>query len=90
MHPFVSGELACGNIRQRQIVLGLLASLPAAPMASEREAHALVDGRMRMGRGIGWIDVHLLASTSLAAPARLWTLDKRLALVASELELAFS
>jgi predicted nucleic acid-binding protein len=41
-----------------------------------------------MGRGIGFIDLHLLASAALAAPARLWTRDKRLATIALELNLA--
>ena len=87
MHPFVIGELACGNLRDRDEVLDLLARLPSAPMATEREAHALLDRHALAGRGIGWIDVHLLAATALAAPARLWTLDRRLATVAEKLKL---
>jgi predicted nucleic acid-binding protein len=90
MHPFVIGELACGNLRDRASVLELLRRLPVAPISSEDEAHALVERRDLMGRGIGWIDVHLLASTAMAAPARLWTHDKSLATVAAELKLAVS
>ena len=88
VHPFVIGELACGNLRHRATVLELLRRLPLAPVASDREAHALVEQRTLMGRGIGWIDVHLLASAAIGAPLRLWTHDKRLAATAAELNLA--
>jgi predicted nucleic acid-binding protein len=88
MHPFVIGELACGNLRERDSLLELLRRLPVVPMATEQEAHSLLARRNLMGRGIGWIDVHLLASTALAAPARLWTQDKRLAMIAADLKLA--
>jgi predicted nucleic acid-binding protein len=88
MHPYVIGELACGNLRHRATLLDLLARLPVAPVATDDEAHALLERRALMGRGIGWIDVHLLASTALATPARLWTHDRRLAAVAGELSLA--
>ena len=88
MHPFVLGELACGNLRNRREVLRLLGDLPTAPVASEREALELIERRALMGRGIGYVDVHLLAAAALGAGARLWTSDERLALVAAELELA--
>lgn len=90
MHPYVIGELACGHLRDRGMLLDLLRRLPVAPLASESEAHALLERRAVMGRGIGWVDVHLLASTALAAPARLWTHDKRLAAAAAELSLAIN
>jgi predicted nucleic acid-binding protein len=88
MHPFVIGELACGNLRERDSLLELLRRLPVVPMATEQEAHSLLTRRHLMGRGIGWIDVHLLASTALAGPARFWTRDKRLATIAADLKLA--
>lgn len=88
MHPFVVGELACGNLQQRDEVLRLLEDLPSAPTATDREVLDLIERRALMGRGIGYIDVHLLASTALAADARLWTRDRRLARVAAELDLA--
>lgn len=88
VHPYVIGELACGNLREREAVLDLLHRLPVAPLATDGEAHALLDRRSLLGRGIGWIDVHLLASTAIAATARLWTHDKRLAAVATELKLS--
>jgi predicted nucleic acid-binding protein len=90
VHPFVRGELACGNLRNRSEVLGLLGNLPAAPTATDAEALAFIDRLALMGRGIGYIDVHLLASTALAGTARLWTRDRRLAAVASALDLAFA
>ena len=90
MHPFVLGELACGNLRNREELLRLLSDLPAAPTVTEREALGFIDRRALMGRGIGYIDVHLLASAALAGPACLWTRDKRLAAVAADLELAFA
>ena len=86
-HPFVIGELACGNLRNRREVLALLGRLPSAPAATQAEALAFLERRRLMGRGIGFVDVHLLASAVLAAPARLWTLDRRLAAIARELEL---
>jgi predicted nucleic acid-binding protein len=90
MHPFVIGELACGNLRDRTKVLELLGRLPVVPIASDEEARALIERRALMGRGIGLIDVHLLASAAMAASVRLWTHDKRLAAVAAELALAYS
>jgi predicted nucleic acid-binding protein len=89
-HPFVRGELACGNLANRREVLDLLARLPAAPLASDEEAVAFIEGRGLMGRGIGYIDVHLLAAVALAGSARLWTRDRRLAAVAAELGAGFS
>jgi len=87
-HPFVVGELACGNLKNRREVLRLLGELPGAPMATDTEALDFIERRALMGRGIGYIDIHLLASVALAEPARLWTRDKRLAAVAEDLKLA--
>lgn len=89
MHPFVLGELACGNLQNREEVLRLLGDLPAAPTATDPEALGMIERRALMGRGIGYVDVHLLASTALSDVGRLWTLDSRLAAAATELELAF-
>jgi predicted nucleic acid-binding protein len=90
MHPFVLGELSCGHLRNRAAVLRLLGDLPAAPAVTDTEARTFIEGRRLMGRGIGYVDVHLLASTVLVAPAGLWTRDRRLADVARELGLAFA
>ncbi len=88
-HPFVIGELACGNLKNRREVLDLLGRLPSAPTATHAEALSFLERRALMGRGIGFIDVHLLASTALGAPARLWTLDRHLAAIATELNVAY-
>lgn len=77
MHPWVIGELGCGNLKARSQVLDLLQSLPPMPVASNREVLFFIDQHALMGRGIGYVDVHLLASARLAH-ARLWTRDKRL------------
>ncbi len=86
-HPFVIGELACGSLAQRDDVLALLAALPAARVAAHAEALALVEAQRLHGAGIGWVDVHLLASARLSR-ARLWTRDRRLHAVAQHLHVA--
>ncbi|MGQ0595158.1 MAG: type II toxin-antitoxin system VapC family toxin [Gammaproteobacteria bacterium] len=90
IHPFVVGELACGNLKNRMELLSLLLDLPPAPIATDTEALGFIDRRQLMGRGIGYLDVHLLASVALAGTARLWTRDKRLAAVAEGLQLNFA
>ncbi len=77
-HPHVLGELALGNLRQRATVLDALQHLPAATVATESEVLALIDAQSLHGKGIGYIDAHLLAATRLMPGATLWTLDKRL------------
>lgn len=86
-HPFIVGELACGNLRNRQEVMRLLAGLPQITLATDTEVLFFVEQRNLMGRGIGYIDAHLLAAVSLGSPALLWTRDKRMASVAVELGL---
>lgn len=88
-HPFVVGELACGHLRDGARVLNTLSQLPFAPVATHQEALVFLDRHGLAGRGIGWVDVHLLASTALAGSARLWTRDKRLAGVAADLDLKY-
>jgi predicted nucleic acid-binding protein len=89
MHPFVLGELACGNMANRSEVLRLLGDLPVAPVAAHIEALAFIDSHALMGRGVGYVDVHLLASVVLAADAQIWTRDRRLAEVAKDLGLSY-
>ena len=86
-HPWVVGKLACGRLQDRDVVLGLLRALLMAPVASDDEALALIGRRSLMGRGIGWVDVQVLASALLAG-VRLWTLDRRLRMVAVEFGVA--
>ena len=83
IHPWVIGELACGNLRNRQQVLELLQGLPMATVASDAEVLLLIERDRLMGRGIGYVDAHLLASARLSH-CRLWTQDRRLAAVAHE------
>jgi predicted nucleic acid-binding protein len=89
-HPFVVGELACGTLRQRQQVLDLLDDLPKATVASHEEVMHFIEERRLMGKGIGYIDAHLLAAVSLTVGAQLWTHDKHLAAVAADLGLGFT
>lgn len=77
VHPFVIGELACGNLENRREVLSLLHKLPQVVVASETEVLAFIEQRKLMGRGLGYVDVHLLASAALSE-VQLWTRDKRL------------
>lgn len=89
VHPFVTGELACGNLRNREEILRLLNDLPQSPVASPAEALHFIERNQLMGQGIGYIDVHLLAATALAESTLLWTSDKRLKKVAIGMKLAF-
>jgi predicted nucleic acid-binding protein len=84
IHPFIVGELACGHLKRRAELLMLLRALPQAPVATDDEALGLIETRHLMGRGIGYVDVHLLASVALAGTARLWTRGRRLAAVAEQ------
>lgn len=86
-HPFVIGELACGSLRRRSEILALLQSLPHVPSASHEEVIEFVERHRLMGRGIGWIDAHLLASTALGGTL-LWTRDRRLSDLAEALNLS--
>jgi predicted nucleic acid-binding protein len=88
MHPFVIGELACGNLRNRRELLTLWINLPSAPSATDPEALAFIERHKLMGVGLGYVDVHLLASAALAGEARLWTNDRQLATIAGRLDLA--
>jgi len=76
-HPFIIGELACGNLKNRSGILSLLRTLPAVRMAEDHEVLQFIEQHHLMGKGLGYIDMHLLAS-SLLSHVPLWTLDKRL------------
>ncbi len=76
IHPFVVGELACGTLNDRGRTLEYLLELPLAVSASNDEVLELVEGHRLWGRGVGWIDLHLIASAILS-DCRLWTRDKR-------------
>ncbi len=87
-HPWVIGELALGHLSQRSEILGLLRNLPQAKSATDVEVLTLIDNHQLFGLGIGYVDAHLLAATMLTTDARLWTRDKRLAVVAARHGLA--
>lgn len=86
-HPFVIGEIALGHLRNRDEVIGLLSALPKAVAASNDEVMAFIERVSLFGRGVGYVDAHLLASARLSG-VLLWTRDKRLKSVAEELSLA--
>lgn len=86
-HPFVIGELACGNIAQREQILDLLHALPSAKTATDEEVLQFMDIRRLYGKGLRWIDVLLFASARLSRMP-LWTKDRRLASVATRMNAA--
>ncbi len=88
VHPFVTGELALGNLRQRALILSALQDLPQATIARAHEVLHFITQQSLSGLGIGYIGAHLLASAKLTNDTLLWTLDKRLLLAAERLSLA--
>jgi predicted nucleic acid-binding protein len=87
-HPFIIGELACGNLDNRNEIISLLQSLPMAPTIEFDEFLFFIDRNHLMGKGVGFVDIHLLASAQLTG-IPLWTADKRLKSTADQLELTF-
>lgn len=88
-HPFIIGETACGNLRNRARTLSLLKELPKGPVADEDEVLFFIDRHALMGRGIGYVDAHLLAAVALGGSVQLWTRDRRLREASVSLELAY-
>ncbi|MBN9510580.1 MAG: VapC toxin family PIN domain ribonuclease [Alphaproteobacteria bacterium] len=89
-HPSVIGEIALSNLRHRTRLLSALSDLPQAGVATDPEVLHFIARHALFGRGIGYVDAHLLAGTRLAAAARLWTNDRRLHGAATDLGLAFT
>lgn len=89
-HPFVTGEIALGHLSDRVEVTGLLRNLPQSKAATDVEVLHFIDEHRLFGRGIGYVDAHLLASAALTDGAKLWTRDQRLAATASDLKLVMS
>ncbi|MFC1890714.1 type II toxin-antitoxin system VapC family toxin [Thermodesulfobacteriota bacterium] len=87
-HPFVIGELACGNLKNRDEILALLQTLTAVEMVEDDEVLHFIERNGLMGKGLGLIDIHLLAS-ALLADIPLWTLDKRLEQVSFNLKVCY-
>lgn len=89
MHPFVVGEIACGSLHNREAILELLQDLPAAAVAEGDEILRFIESHVLHGKGIGYVDVHLLASVALTEGAKIWTRDKKLRLVAQMMGCAY-
>lgn len=87
VHPFVFGELALGRMKRRAEILGLLHEMPRAELANHDEVLEFVDRHKLVGKGVGWVDVHLLVSAALGRVS-FWTLDRRLATAAADLALS--
>ena len=88
-HPLIIGELACGNLKNRKEILSLLSALPMAPEVDYDEALEFIELNSMMGKGIGFIDVMLLASSRLAE-LTIWTNDKRLKEAAQGLRISYT
>jgi predicted nucleic acid-binding protein len=88
IHPFVVGEIACGSLVNRSMLLELLQDLPAAVVAEHDEVLAFIERHRLHGTGIGYVDAHLLACVALSQGAKLLTRDKRLLAAAQALNLA--
>ncbi len=87
-HPFVTGEIALGSLKDRATIVRELRRLPQAILARDEEVLTFIERSSLAGRGIGYVDTHLLASTRITPGASLWTRDKRLGEIAMELGLA--
>jgi len=89
IHPFVLGELACGNLQNRTEIVALLHALPDVTKADDDEILLFIERHGLMGRSIGLVDVHILASSCIDA-CLLWTRDRRLETVAQQMHIEFS
>jgi predicted nucleic acid-binding protein len=90
MHPFVTAELALGNLRPWDTTVAMLRSLPVAMVASELELLVLIRSERLAGSGIGLVDAHLLAACRLKPETFLWSRDRKLARRAQAMRLAWS
>lgn len=88
-HPFVVGELACGNLKNRAVILSLLEALPMEATVENEEVLVFIENHNLMGKGLGYVDVHLLASAVMSR-LPLWTLDRKLQQVAEALHVRYA
>jgi len=88
IHPYILGELSCGNIRNRKEVLSLLRTLKSIDLVLDEEVFILIEERKLFDKGLGFIDIHLLAS-ALIHQVPIWTRDKSLRLVAEQLDISY-
>ena len=87
-HPFVVGELACGNLKNRAEILSLLQALPVATQVEHEEVMKFIEDHTLIGKGLGYIDIHLIASAILP-DIPLWTVDKKLNEISSKLGIGY-
>lgn len=87
-HPLIVGELACGNLQDRADILSFLQLLPMSIEAEHEEVLSFIENNRLMGKGMGYIDVHLIASALLTG-VPVWTLDKKLAQAADSLHIKY-
>ncbi|MBC8258746.1 MAG: type II toxin-antitoxin system VapC family toxin [SAR324 cluster bacterium] len=89
-HHFVTGELACGNLHNRELILKMFKSLPQTLTATEEEVLHFMEKQQLIDQGLGYIDCHLLTATALTPSTRLWTRDRRLKAAAASLNLIYN
>lgn len=87
-HPFIVGELACGNLKDRQVILSYLELLPMSIEAEHEEVLSFIENNRLMGQGLGYVDIHLITSAVLTGGS-LWTLDKKLGQAADGLNIDY-
>ena len=87
-HPFIVGEIACGDLKNRVEILSLLQALPTATQVEHEEVMMFIEHHRRMGKGLGYVDMHLLAS-AVVTRIPIWTLDKKLNEVSSKMGILY-
>ena len=87
-HPLIVGELACGNLKDRAVILSFLQLLPMSIEAEHDEVLSFIENNRLMGKGMGYVDVHLITSAVLTG-VPVWTLDKKLAQAADSLHIKY-
>ena len=87
-HPLIVGELACGNLKDRAVILSFLQLLPMSIEAEHDEVLSFIENNRLMGKGMGYVDVHLITSAVLTG-VPVWTLDKKLAQAADGLYIKY-
>ena len=88
VHPWIIGELVCGNLANRKDLLMLFSSMPAVRVVSDVEVFELIEARRLFGKAVGWVDMHLLAA-AIIEDIKLWTGDNKLKRIAASLGVAF-
>lgn len=87
-HPFIVGELACGNLKDRGVIISYLQLLPMSIEAEHDEVLSFIENHRLMGKGLGYVEIHLIASAVLTG-VPVWTLNKKLAQAADNLHIKY-